>query len=91
MPVPTPNSAVPIGRPIASTEPNAISRMIIAASSPMASLVPFVAPVWKMSPPSATCRPGDVDAVRERFDLITGVRRARSSRDRRGSPRAYAM
>ena len=34
MPMPMPNSAVTIGRPIASTEPNATSRMMTAASRP---------------------------------------------------------
>ena len=36
--MPMPNSAVMIGRPIASTEPNAISRMTMAARMPIASL-----------------------------------------------------
>ena len=37
-PTPRPNSAVVIGSPIASTEPNAMSKMTIAASRPRISL-----------------------------------------------------
>ena len=37
-PTPRPNSAVPIGRPIASTEPKARIRMMTAASTPSISL-----------------------------------------------------
>ena len=73
MPVPMPNSAVPIGRPIAITEPNAISRMTIAARSPMASLTPLIGFVANMSPPYSIFRPGDVDCVAQRLDLLAGV------------------
>ena len=38
MPMPRPNRAVPIGRPIASTEPKATSRMMTAARMPRISL-----------------------------------------------------
>ena len=37
-PMPMPNSAVMIGSPIASSDPNAISRMSTAARTPMSSL-----------------------------------------------------
>jgi hypothetical protein len=37
VPSPTPNSATPIGRPIASTEPNAMIRITIANAKPSAS------------------------------------------------------
>ena len=39
-PMPMPNRAVTIGRPMASTEPNATSRMTMAARMPMISLAP---------------------------------------------------
>ena len=42
VPVVRPITAVPIGRPIATTEPNAISRMIIAASKPISSDLPVL-------------------------------------------------
>ena len=42
VPVARPITAVPIGRPIATTEPNAISRMIIAASRPISSDEPVL-------------------------------------------------
>jgi len=41
-PIPIPNSAVMIGRPIARRDPNAISRMNTAARTPMASLAGWV-------------------------------------------------
>ena len=37
MPIARPNSAIPIGNPIATTEPNATSRTIIATTRPAAS------------------------------------------------------
>ena len=55
--MPMPNSAVMIGRPIASTEPNATSRMKTAASIPIAS-VAAARRSEKMSPPSSTVSPG---------------------------------
>ena len=58
MPVPMPNSAVPIGRPMASTDPNAMSRMIMAAAMPMASLAPFIPGLANMPPPNSMVRPG---------------------------------
>ena len=52
-PVPMPNRAVMIGRPIARREPNASSRMKIAATMPTASLAGWV---WSVNidPPSST-------------------------------------
>ncbi len=60
MPAPIPNSAVRIGRPIAMTEPNATSRIRIAARTPIASLEPGLAVSafvigW---PASSTWKPG---------------------------------
>ena len=59
-PVPRPNSAVPMGRPIAITEPNAISRMIAAARRPSASLSGIskfanISPPYSMVRPSSSC------------------------------------
>ena len=42
-PIATPNSAVMIGRPIATTDPNAMSMINIAARIPMPSLDPGAA------------------------------------------------
>ncbi len=56
MPVPSPSSAVTIGRPIASSEPKVMNRMIMAASRPTAVAVPsdgFCA-CSIASPPSCT-------------------------------------
>ena len=39
-PIPSPNSAVMMGRPIATTEPKASSMMMMAAVMPMPSLAP---------------------------------------------------
>ena len=60
MPHPMPKSAVAIGSPAASTDPNATSRMMTARSRPMPSLLPNACAA-KMSPPISTFRPGDVD------------------------------
>ena len=57
-PTPMPNRAVRIGRPMASTEPKAISRMTTAASRPMASVPPGARRLVKASPPPSTCMPG---------------------------------
>jgi hypothetical protein len=64
MPQPMPNSAVMIGRPMASTEPNASSRMIAAASRPIASLENSAGSA-KISPPSSTCTPSGRSATAE--------------------------
>ena len=53
-----PNNAVMIGRPIASSDPNAISRMTTAASMPISSLAGCVWSV-NMEPPSSTCSVGE--------------------------------
>ena len=55
-PVPSPNSAVTIGRPIASTDPNAINKMMTAASNPSASLS-GISNLENMSPPYSTVSP----------------------------------
>ena len=57
-PTPTPNSAVASGRPIATSDPNAISRMIAAMSSPGPSAPMLVD--WALSiawPASSICTP----------------------------------
>ena len=54
MPIPT--TAVTIGRPMATTDPNAISRMTMAASKPNASDA-GMAPVWNGLPPNSTSTP----------------------------------
>ncbi len=56
-PMPMPNRAVMIGRPMASTDPNAIKRMSTAARMPIASLAGWV---WSVNidPPSSTWRLG---------------------------------
>ena len=64
-PVPIPKNAVPIGKPIASTEPNARRKMIIAAKIPMASVVPLIGSVANMSPPYSISRPVHLDLVAE--------------------------
>ena len=62
IPVPSPNSAVPIGSPIAMSDPNANSRMTIAASTPMASVAPSEGRVAArgISPPKSTVSPAAV-------------------------------
>ena len=60
-PQPMPKSAVRIGRPIASSEPNATSRMMIAARSPMTSGRPTEAP--DLEHPSAELEGDAVDAL----------------------------
>jgi len=64
-PMPMPNRAVMIGRPMAMTEPNATSRMMMAAKMPMASLDPGVANTALLMgwPPNSTSRPGGVAAL----------------------------
>ena len=56
IPVPRPNSAVTIGSPAATSDPNVISNTTIAASRPMTVAVPIDG-FWvcsTASPPSAT-------------------------------------
>ena len=99
-PMPMPNSAVMIGRPIASSDPNAISRMRTAARMPISSLAGCVWSV-NMEPPSSTCSVGvfalldDADACASRGRRArrsparrTGSRRTRSSPSLRDEPRA---
>ena len=57
MPDVMPKRAVMRGRPMASTEPKAMSRMTMAAMKPRPSL-PNSTCSRKMSPPSSTERPG---------------------------------
>ena len=54
-----PNSAVMMGRPMATTEPKASSMMMMAARMPMPSLGPGFAPATRpmASPPRATWYP----------------------------------
>ncbi len=54
-----PNSAVMMGRPMAMTEPNATSRMMMAARMPMASVDPGTAwaTLLMASPPSSIWSP----------------------------------
>ena len=72
--MPRPNSAVITGSPIATAEPKVISRMMIAAMSPMPS-VPTGA-VWDSAatgPPTSTCSPSP-PAARIGFDQGLGLR-----------------
>ena len=59
-PRPTPTRAVRIGRPMATTDPNARSMTTTAASRPIISLDPGAAETTCSTgaPPTATCRPG---------------------------------
>ncbi len=57
MPVTMPKMAVIRGRPMASTDPKAISRMIMAARNPNASLENSLS-VRNASPPSSMVVPG---------------------------------
>ncbi len=57
VPIPMPNSATPIGRPIASTEPNATIRMMIANASPSTS-EDGCSNSAKTKPPSSIRNPG---------------------------------
>ncbi len=54
-PVPRPIRAVASGRPMATTEPNATSRTMIATARPITSLLPPIScsPIW-ISPPNST-------------------------------------
>ncbi len=64
-PVPSPNSAVRIGSPIATNEPNVSSSTTIAASSPTAVETPNPAcSVCSIAwPPSSTSSPGRAAAL----------------------------
>ena len=52
----TPTSALTIGRPMATTEPKATSRITAAARSPNTSLA-GISTSWNRSPPNATSTP----------------------------------
>ena len=56
VPRPMPKSATPIGRPIASTDPNATIRMMIANARPIVSDDGFSKSA-KMNPPNSVRRP----------------------------------
>ena len=58
--MPIPNSAVTIGSPMAMADPNAMSRMTMAAATPMNSVDPGLgASTNSMGwPPSSTSKPG---------------------------------
>ena len=81
-----PNSAVMIGRPIASTDPNAINRMSTAARMPISSLAGCV---WSVNiePPSSTCSVGGVRLLRRRRACASRDRPARRSPARRTGSR----
>ena len=74
VPVARPITAVPIGRPIATTEPNAISRMIIAASRPISSDVPVsgCVPHDAYSPPISISRSGERPSSRTDWSASNG-------------------
>ena len=75
VPVVRPITAVPIGRPIATTEPNAISRMIIAASRPISSDFPVsgCAPHDAYSPPISASRSGERTSSRADWSASNGT------------------
>ena len=72
VPVARPITAVPIGRPIATTEPNAISRMIIAASRPISSDVPVsgCVPHDAYSPPISISSVGRAAVLEDRLERL---------------------
>ena len=53
-PIPMPNRAVMIGRPMARTDPNTTSRMMMAATMPISSVAPSDGLDWNIAPPSST-------------------------------------
>ena len=53
-PMPMPKSATRIGKPMARTEPKAMSRMMMAAPTPTISVTPGSLRDWNMLPESAT-------------------------------------
>ena len=56
-PVPTPISAVSIGRPAATIEPKVISSTTIATTTPMPSVEPIAGACATAPPPSSICSP----------------------------------
>ncbi len=73
-PVPRPNSAVTMGRPMAMSDPNVSSSTTIAASSPTAVEMPKPAcsVISIACPPSSTCRSARA-AVRATFTTRSTV------------------
>ena len=57
MPVPTPISAVSIGKPAATIEPKVISSTTIATITPMPSVEPIAGACATAPPPSSICSP----------------------------------
>ena len=57
MPTPTPISAVNIGRPAATTDPNVISSTTRATMTPMPSVEPMLGDCLTAAPPTAMSRP----------------------------------
>ena len=64
-----PNSAMRIGSPIASSEPNATSRITMAARMPMSSAGPRPPGSWNMRPPSAIADAAAGGVVRRGADV----------------------
>ena len=63
IPVPTPISAVNIGSPAATIEPNVISSTTIATMTPMPSVDPMAGACATAPPPSSICSPSTSFAV----------------------------
>ena len=85
MPMPIPKSAVTIGRPIASSDPNATSKMTIAASRPMISAKPNAGcSAFSSGPPVASnCSPSALAAFTSEMSFFatdTGTSAARVSK-----------
>ena len=76
LPRPMPNSATPIGRPMASTEPNATIRMTIAKPTPSAS-DDGSSNSAKMNPPSSTRTPS-ISSTSSRISLRISSARGNS-------------
>ena len=74
MPMPSPKSAVRIGRPMATTDPKASSMIRMAAVMPMPSLEPGAAVATDEIglPPSATWNPGCGRRLRRVDDRLDG-------------------
>ena len=72
MPAPRPKSAVPIGRPIAMTDPKASSRITMATSSPTPSALDggVRSAAWGISPPNSTCNPASTAGATAAFSCL---------------------
>ena len=83
--IPRPNRAMPIGSPMARTDPKASSRMTTAARRPMSSAVPLsgCSTYCGSSPPTSTCTPTS------RAAAPVAQRPSRSSRVRSVSSTSY--